>query len=763
MQRLLNRLPYALAYLLAFVLGMKQLREPDVWWQLLSGRWMLEHGAVTRKDAFSFTMAGRPWINVKWLYEIWIALLEKITGPTGVLLLQSLVNVAIVFLLFQTFKHFRKHINEGVPALLSVVAVFVFLFVCEYRMAGRPEMVSYLLCALYLWILLKDPQMQLRSIWWLIPLQCLWANMHEGYPVGMVIIGAAVAASLLAWILKKEKTYLRQAARMAIVFIAAALAILINPNTTQLWKQPFEIHRQVWANKYTTELSSFTEPDYWTIQGKIHIVLLATVCLFWLIKIFSGRKQKNSMLYTPALLSYLLMLPLFAYLSLSANRNIPFAQIILFPSVPVMIMGFVRLIKADTWTLYTATVKRGALIVSLLGILFYVTIVTNSFYKYNGSRNRYGIHVSMLHNPTGVADFIRTHNIKGPAFSDYFVSSYLLWDLYPQFKSYIDLRDLDVFPGSFFDDYFSIYNNPQKFDSLDKIYKFNYVVFSNTQMVPLQQKLYWGHGFNLIYNDPVSSLYLRQNETNNAINRNPDLQKFISWPAEIDDAPWAILLTKLFNPAVSYKEEDEENMPLRAGYYYNVMQNFPVAIKMLLPALPQFEDNADAYSVIGDSYMQYASVMDDKKRHQRMTDSARNFFEHAIALDKHQPTAFMGLAGMYMSSGNFREAKAKLDEYIAVDKHHDYVYFMSGVCSRNLWKTEKDHDELEAVIPMMKRALRLNPLNGKTLLYLSEAYLDKDEKGRAKDYLLKAIRSGNPWLHEEQVILDHLKQELGVK
>lgn len=97
MQQRLKKLPIIFCYVLAFVFGMKQIREPDIWWQLLSGRWMLEHGQVTHTDVFSYTMAGTRWVNVKWLYEVLIAGLEKLFGPEGVMLLQAIANICILF------------------------------------------------------------------------------------------------------------------------------------------------------------------------------------------------------------------------------------------------------------------------------------------------------------------------------------------------------------------------------------------------------------------------------------------------------------------------------------------------------------------------------------------------------------------------------------------------------------------------------------------------------------------------------------------
>jgi hypothetical protein len=623
MQGLLRKLPRLLCYLVAMVLGMKQLREPDVWWQLLSGRWMLEHGQVTHTDVFSYTMAGHPWVNVKWLYEIMIALIEKALGPEGVLLLQCLVNIAIVWLLFRTIKDLAQLLNRSISEFQSVLAVLLLLATIEYRMAGRPEMISHLLCAVYLFLLLRKPEASFKHIIWLLPLQCLWANMHEGYPVGLVMMGTFTAGAAISYLLTKEKLYTKQAGRLALVFLASIFIILLNPNGIVLWMQPFEIYRQVWANKYTTELYSWSDTAYWTIQARWHVAMLIVVLMYWPLKMRTADKS----FYTPAMVAYLLLIPLFGYLSLTANRNIPFSQIILLPSVALILNDFVVFLQSK-WRSFAGISKYAGLIAALVGLLFYISVVSNAFYKATGSVNRYGIHTSMLHNPAGAAEFIRANNIQGPAFSDYFVSSYLLWKLYPDFRSYIDLRDLDVFPVSFFEDYFKMYKQPSLFRTADDRYKFNYVVLSTSQLPATQHDLYWNKGFYMIYADPVSVIFLRENDLNKPLNSNTSIQKPFTWPAAAEDPAWATALTKLLDPLASYNDEDDSNAPVRAAMFYNQLQDYPQAISFLKPHLADL-DNRRAYLTMSQVYGDYAKAIKDPAKKQQLSDSANMYMQQA--------------------------------------------------------------------------------------------------------------------------------------
>jgi hypothetical protein len=629
MQRYYKKLPYLLCFFVAFVLGMKQLREPDVWWQLLAGRWMLEHHQVTHSDVFSYTMAGHPWINVKWLYEVLIALIEKLLGPTGVLLLQGMVNIAIVYLVVQSLRKVCKILQQPAPYFYTLVAILLFLVTVEYRMAGRPEMISHLMCALYLFIFINNPQHQWKNILLLIPLQCLWANMHEGYPVGLVMTGTLVAGTFIAYLTGKDKAALQQTIRLSLLFLAMVFIVLLNPNGIQLWKQPFEIYRQVWANKYTTELYSFTQHDYWTLQAGLYIAMLALVVWYWGCKVYNVRSNiRTSIFATPVVCAYLLLVALFAYLSLTANRNMPFGAIVLFPSIPLAIYQVVHIFRWSDNALYKRLSKASPIIAAVIALALYCSIVSNVYYKVTASENRYGLHVNMLHNPTGAAAYLMEHNIQGTAFSDYFVSSYLLWSSYPQFKSYVDLRDLDVFPVSFFNDYFKMYDHPELFKDLDKKYNFNYVIVSTSQLAALQMELYWKPGYNMVYADPIAAIFLKSNEQNKPINDNPTFQKPFSWPQPVDDPAWAWALSHLLNPAVNYSDEDESHSPVYAAFFYNQVRDYPQAIKMLLPYIGNLQDDAMAHQTLAAVYTNYAAVTKDPLLKQKRLDSANTYGQY---------------------------------------------------------------------------------------------------------------------------------------
>lgn len=757
------KLPYIISYLCAFVLGMKQLREPDVWWQLLSGRWMLENNAVTRSDMFSYTMEGTEWINVKWLYEVVIAFLEKGLGPLGVMLLQSLVNVVIVYLLLRILWLFTRHLGKSFSTLFSTITVLLFLAISEFRMAGRPEMVSHLFTVVYLFILWRSDNNNWKNILWLIPLQCLWANMHDGYPVGMVLIGMYIAGGFISYLISKHKEYLQGAVRLSAVFGGMALIILVNPNTIQLWKQPFEIFRQLKVNKYTSELYNFTEPEYWTLQAKMHIVILLAVALFWVWKIVARKKTGKPVQFTPLLTGYLISIPVLGYLSLTANRNIPFAQIALFPSLPLVFMWLTDVLSISAKPFYRNAMQKTIFISTLLAAVFYVTVVSNAWYSATKSPNRYGLHVNTLHNPTSAAEFIKTYQLKGPAFSDYFVSSYLLWSLYPDFKSYIDLRDLDIFPAKFFDDYFDMYNNPERFQELDSVYKFNYIVLSTSQLTSLQQNLYWGEGFNVVHIDPVCVIMLRHVEENEAINTGEAARKLFVWPQDPIDPGWATALTSLLNPANNYDQEDIKRMPIYAARFYNMVRNYRISLQFLLPAIAtDYADDAEALAITGTSYMGYTNFTDKQEEIKVRLDSAVYFFNRALLQDPENTESYLGLATIAYQQGQFNKAEGFLADYLKTNKQTDYVYYMYALSIRNAANNRSKGEKYRLVITNMERSLELNKYNIRAHLYLSEAFWALDDLPKAKEHLMALLGKEIQWSPSEKNLIETLKKSLGV-
>src|SRR5439155_20259973 len=69
------------------------LSDPDTYWHIAVGRWIIAHGKVPHVDVFSFSMPGAPFTPPEWLAEIGIAWLYDHYG-WGALVAATALSVA---------------------------------------------------------------------------------------------------------------------------------------------------------------------------------------------------------------------------------------------------------------------------------------------------------------------------------------------------------------------------------------------------------------------------------------------------------------------------------------------------------------------------------------------------------------------------------------------------------------------------------------------------------------------------------------------
>lgn len=541
MKKITEKLVPFLPYAIAIAFSIKATREPDIWWQIRTGEWILENGQVPKTDMFSNSVAGTEWINIKWGFEVLAAWVTKLCGPECVFVLQILASVGIVFFLKKIFKLFDL---KNVWA--NVLALFITIAFIEYRIIGRPEMTTHFLFVVYLFILFnhfKNPASKL--IWLIILLQIFWTNMHEAYGLGIVLIGIFFFA---AWV----DSFRNQGAKPKIISAVMGLSIvgvLVNPRGAVMLLRPLNIFSQVNENKFTTELANVFDPLFWEKEAYFFIASLALIA--WLI--FKHKKLLLEKLATFKLqLVAVLLLGAFVFLSLSASRNIIFYVLLI---APILVLSAQRFIPKKILT---------SPILLFVGVIFYASIVSNSYYEFTNSKNEYGLFVHPGFNPIGASNFIKQNGLADKkCFSSYMVSSYLLWDLQPVFKTYIDLRDLDVFSSDFFVKYFENAQIPEKFAALDKEENFKYVVLFRRFSPQLHHYLYTDTIYGCVYADPVCAIY----QKTDSLARGDHFKDL----SASETSNTATALSKILNPLYNEPDYTEYDIGLQAAEFYRTV------------------------------------------------------------------------------------------------------------------------------------------------------------------------------------------------
>jgi hypothetical protein len=278
--------------------------DPDVWWHLSAGQWIVEHRAVPSTDTFSSHGVGKPWTAYSWIPEVMLYGLHRTLGLRGLLLFTVAFSIAILVAFHRLIRRLQP--AGSLDAILVLTAALGLIPV----MMPRPWLLSVLFFIIELDILLTASRRgDRRLLLWLIPLFVLWANSHIQFVMGLVVFGAAVAEALLVRVVPSRLVDGESGnvafGSMLAMFVLCIGATLVNPYHVQLYWVAVQLvgQSQLWNIIHELLAMPFRSPCNWivlavTVGGafamgwkrKMHLFL---VILFAMAVYFSFRSQRD--------------------------------------------------------------------------------------------------------------------------------------------------------------------------------------------------------------------------------------------------------------------------------------------------------------------------------------------------------------------------------------------------------------------------------------------------------------------------------------
>jgi hypothetical protein len=166
------------------------LADPDTYWHVAVGQWILNERAIPRYDSFSYSVSGRPWVDGEWLSEIVLALTYRFGGWRGLVLLSAaLVSLTYVLLYELLARKMRATVVLGIAVICFVFASFNFL--------ARPHLFALPIIVVWTALLAKAAEENRRPNLLLLPLMVIWANLHRGFTLGLVLAIAFAADAVI--------------------------------------------------------------------------------------------------------------------------------------------------------------------------------------------------------------------------------------------------------------------------------------------------------------------------------------------------------------------------------------------------------------------------------------------------------------------------------------------------------------------------------------------------------------------------------------
>jgi len=106
------------AYAFAFIFASRQLSDPDFWWHLKTGEYIVKTLRFPRVDFYSFTLPGKPWVAHEWLSEVIFYLVYSRVGPYALIF----IFTALIVLAFGiVFRRLAVHPFIKAFAMLQVI------------------------------------------------------------------------------------------------------------------------------------------------------------------------------------------------------------------------------------------------------------------------------------------------------------------------------------------------------------------------------------------------------------------------------------------------------------------------------------------------------------------------------------------------------------------------------------------------------------------------------------------------------------------
>ncbi|MFB5188873.1 hypothetical protein [Alicyclobacillus fastidiosus] len=399
--------------------------DPDTPWHLATGNYILAHHRIPTTDPFSWSMYGKPWVTQEWLFEVILAWLAQKVGFFGVWALAVFLHTVTVLVLYQLCCDVSdgQRVFSAIAASLGTAAGLAFWVL-------RPQLFSYLMFALFLWILARVNRGHLKALWAVPPLILIWANAHASVSIGIIMLVFEVILSFIPTVGRLSRLPLSNRARVYLL-VTALVSIgigLLNPNTYHEFTYALLSNNSLMVNS----INEWHSPDFHSQYYKYGVIPFVAFVLVLLVI----RKQ-----HVP--LKYVLYFGGCFALTLVYQRFMPYLAISGAPLLAASMRDWLRAL------LNPSRVFRYVLGILMCGVIVDFCI---SVPDLRGSVDR---HFATNAYPIDCVNYLKQHPVPGPMLNAYDFGGYLIYEHIPTF---VDGRTDIFLENNTFQDYMDLQN-----------------------------------------------------------------------------------------------------------------------------------------------------------------------------------------------------------------------------------------------------------------------------------------------------------------
>ncbi len=420
-QLTIERAAFIILFALLFALATRIPFDSDTWWHLRSGEHTLTEGMIYT-DPFSFSMNGVSWINHGWGGQIFMYGVWQIAGNPGLAIYTSVLATAGMYMVFRMCA--GNVYVRGLAVVVGAATAAVFW-------SARPQMISFFLSTVVLYILYLYKREKVDRLWLLPVIMLVWGNMHAGFSIGYIFMIGLIGGEVLANLFNPHGEYVirwDRLRKLVIVALVSVAALVVNPYGLSMYAVPFETLGIGALREFIQEWNSpnFHERQIWPFVA----LLLGTLGAI-------GASDKRLDWGDFALLAGT------AFLGLYAGRNIAVFAVV---ATPILTYHLDAILTERGWVLQT--VKRPTRMMIRINTVLVGLVVLGSLAKVLVVLDAEMVAEAQAQFlPVEATNYLNAEDINGPMLNSYNWGGYLILNA-PQEPVFVDGRT-DLYRNDF--------------------------------------------------------------------------------------------------------------------------------------------------------------------------------------------------------------------------------------------------------------------------------------------------------------------------
>jgi hypothetical protein len=387
---------------------LREIVDPDAWWQVAIGRDILEHLSVPRSDHFAAAALGRSYHDSHWLFQVLAAGADHLGGMRGVELLMAALWGATLLCSYSA-------IRQWLSPAAGCVLVFVVAMACNDRFTPRPDIITCFMIAFFYLRLQAGKYSTVPQLALLALFQVAWSNSHGLFIIGPFLAGCYLIEAL-ARRLRGEEAEVFSQARLMIVLLLASLR---SPFGLDGWRYAFLLMKEVGPAspavlKTVAELSptfgavSRSYPAFWCYLALLMAVVLSTIDIL--------RQQQVPY-------ARLLIVAILFAASLTGRRNIPLFALTAAPLIA-------ENLRRSSWQPSCPGAVKGGLAFAMLTLSYFP--MSGRYYElFDYYPQRFGIGVAPRYFPLALPGFLHRLRFSGQLYNPNHLGGFFLYHGFP--------------------------------------------------------------------------------------------------------------------------------------------------------------------------------------------------------------------------------------------------------------------------------------------------------------------------------------------